>query len=69
MCACGCQASVVHKQSLPWTLPFQLAMIEPRHRTPECLTALKGALLLYGHGRLFTPAHWPHLAVHASVRT
>ena len=55
MCACDRpQASVVHKQSLPWTLAFQLVMIEPRHRTPECATALTGALLIYGDRSLFT---------------
>ena len=43
----------MHKQSLPWTLAFQLLMIEPRHRTPECATALTGALLMYGDSSLF----------------
>ena len=47
------QASIVHKQALPWTLPIQLQMMEPRHRTPECATALTGALLMYGDGSWF----------------
>ena len=50
----GAQASVAHKQALPWTLPIQLQMMEPRHRTPECATALTGALLMYGDGSLLT---------------
>lgn len=50
----GAQASIVHKQTVPWGLSFQLPLIEPRHRTPECATALTGALLMYGDGSLLT---------------
>jgi len=32
---------------------MQLQMMEPRHRTPECATALTGALLMYGDSSLF----------------